>query len=111
MRVDLENLQFVCFWPADEVIAALKRVNAARGTPDEVSANAAFVRVMNFLYGFAAVTSREQDFKEVDEWIRQQVMENWEPAAEPAEVDAAQTEADAAQAELSAAQAERGAEK
>jgi len=64
------EIEEVNFWPADEIEAVFKRVNAAMGTPGEIEEMRLFVRVMNYFYEQADTGKGEMSEDQMNELYR-----------------------------------------
>lgn len=56
MNIEHGMVTMLTFWPADDIKAAFNRVNAAKGTPNEIEELRLFVRTMNFFYDLSSET-------------------------------------------------------
>jgi hypothetical protein len=58
------------FWPAEEIIAAFKRVNDALGKENEIAEMRLFIHAMNYFYDHASMTQGDLDKNEMAEVCR-----------------------------------------
>jgi len=64
------EIEEVSFWPADEIAAAFKRVNAALDKPDELKEMRLFVQTMNYFYKRANICETETSAGMIEEVCR-----------------------------------------
>lgn len=60
------EFQQIALWPAEDIDAAFKRMNAAIGTPEEARELKIFAGQMNFFYSFAEYMNGEIDPEHFD---------------------------------------------